>query len=226
MNVTYFGHSCFLVELEGAKLLFDPFITPNPAAAHIDVAAIEADYVLLTHGHADHVADAADILERTGATLIANFEVAAWFEKQGVSRAHAMNHGGCHRFPFGAVKMVSAIHSSSMPDGSYGGNPAGFIIESPEVRFYVSGDTALTLDMKLIKEFHALDWAALCIGDNFTMGARDAARCAQWIGVNRVLGLHYDTFPPICIDHDVAKRHFRAVDVNLLLPAIGEKVIL
>jgi L-ascorbate metabolism protein UlaG (beta-lactamase superfamily) len=214
------------VELEGAKLLFDPFITPNEAAAHIDVASIQADYVLLTHGHADHVADAADILQRTGATLIANFEVATWFEKQGIAKVHAMNHGGCHRFPFGSVKMVSAVHSSSMPDGSYGGNPAGFIIESPEVRFYVSGDTALTLDMKLIKEFHALDWAALCIGDNFTMGARDAARCAQWIGVNRVLGLHYDTFPPIRIDHDVAKRHFRAVDVNLLLPKIGEKVIL
>jgi L-ascorbate metabolism protein UlaG (beta-lactamase superfamily) len=226
MNVTFFGHSCFLVELEGAKLLFDPFITPNEAAAHIDVASIQADYVLLTHGHADHVADAADILQRTGATLIANFEVATWFEKQGIAKVHAMNHGGCHRFPFGSVKMVSAVHSSSMPDGSYGGNPAGFIIESPEVRFYVSGDTALTLDMKLIKEFHALDWAALCIGDNFTMGARDAARCAQWIGVNRVLGLHYDTFPPIRIDHDVAKRHFRAVDVNLLLPKIGEKVIL
>lgn len=226
MNVTYFGHSCFLVELEGANLLFDPFITPNPAASHINVDEIPADFVLLTHGHADHVADAQRILERTGATLVANYEVATWFANRGVANTHAMNHGGSHRFSFGNVKMTHAVHSSSMPDGSYGGNPAGFIIETTGLRFYVSGDTALTSDMKLIKELHPLDWAALCIGDNFTMGPREAALCAQWIGVNRVLGLHYDTFPVIEIDHDVAKRHFRAVDVNLLLPKIGEKIIM
>ena len=226
MNVTFFGHACFLVELENARLLFDPYITPNEAAAHIDVESIDADYVLLTHGHADHVADAEAILKRTGATLISNFEVVTWFENKGIEKTHGMNHGGTYRFPFGTVKYVNAIHSSSMPDGSYGGNPGGFVIVTPDAQFYASGDTALTQDMKLLGEFHSLDWAALCIGDNFTMGAADAARCAQWVGVNRVLGLHYDTFPPIQIDRDEARRHFRAVDIHLLLPEIGEKFVL
>lgn len=227
MKLTYYGHASFAVELAcGTKLLFDPFITPNELARDIDVDAIEADYVLLTHGHADHIADAARILGRTGAVLISNFEIVTWFQSQGVTNAHPMNHGGAFRFPFGRVKMVNAVHSSTLPDGSSGGNPAGFVIETPEGSFYVSGDTALHADQKIIGEFHRLDFAVLCIGDNFTMGPHDAAIAAQWTGASRVVGVHYDTFPPIQIDAQEARAEFATRGVELLLPAIGESIAL
>lgn len=223
-NLTYYGHSCFSVEIAGKTLLFDPFISPNPLAQEIDIDRIQADYVLLSHGHEDHVADALPILKRTGATLISNFEIVTWFGQQGIENAHPMNHGGCVDLPFGKVKYVNAVHSSVLPDGTYGGNPGGFVIESEQDHFYFSGDTALTYDMKLLGEFHQLDWAVLCIGDNFTMGHQDAAICAEWIGVKEVVGTHFDTFPYIEIDHSAAKASFSEKGVNLHLPAIGETV--
>lgn len=226
MKVTYFGHSCLLVDVAGTKLLFDPFVTGNPATTGlVDVDAIPADYVLLSHGHADHVGDAQAILKRTGATLISNFEIVSWFTGRGVKKAHPMNHGGGFNFPFGRVHYVSAIHSSVLPDGSYGGNPGGFVIATPGGTFYFSGDTALTMDMKLIGEDHRIDWAALCIGDNFTMGPRDAARCAQWVGTTEVVGIHYDTFPPIVIDHAAAREEFARAGVNLHLLGIGRSTV-
>lgn len=152
MRVTYLGHACILVEVAGKKLLFDPFITPNELASHIDVDAIEADYVLVSHGHQDHLADAESILKRTGAKLISNFEIVSWFGRQEIENMHPMNHGGGYDFDFGRVTYVNAIHSSMLPDGSYGGNPGGFVIQSGEGNFYFSGDTALTYDMKLIAE--------------------------------------------------------------------------
>lgn len=228
MQVTYYGHSCFSVTIAGSTLLFDPFISPNPLVQKlngaIDVSKIEADYVLISHGHEDHVSDAEAILKRTGATLIANFEIAAWFQEKGIENAHPMNHGGTIKLPFGTVKFVNAIHSSVLPDGSYGGNPGGFVIESDETNFYFSGDTALTYDMKLLGEFHQLDWAVLCVGDNFTMGYKDAAICAEWIGVKRVLGTHFDTFPMIEIDHAAARDTFAANEATLYLPQIGETI--
>ncbi|CAN5166862.1 metal-dependent hydrolase [soil metagenome] len=224
MKITYYGHSCFAVNAGAKTLLFDPFISPNPLADSVDVESVGADYVLLTHGHEDHVADAEAILKRTGATLIANFEVANWFEKRGIAKTHPMNHGGEATFDFGVVKAVSAIHSSSLPDGSYGGNPMGFVISTVDEVFYVSGDTALTYDMKLIDDEFRLDWAALCIGDNFTMGIADAVRAADFVGVRTVLGLHYDTFPPIQIDHGKAKAMFHASEKELVLPAIGSTI--
>ena len=226
MKLTYYGHASFGVELDdGTRLLFDPFITPNELARDIDIDAIEADYVLLTHGHADHVADAAAILKRTGAVLVSNFEIVSWFQGQGVEKAHPMNHGGAFGFPFGRVKYVNAVHSSTLPDGSPGGNPGGFVIETAGGSFYVSGDTALHADQKILGELHRLDFAVLCIGDNFTMGPRDAAIAAQWVGVNRVVGVHYDTFPPIRIDAAAAKGEFASRGVELLLPAIGETIV-
>ena len=223
MKVTYFGHSCLLVEVAGFKLLFDPFIAGNPLTVGlVDVASIEADFVLLSHGHADHVADAKAILDRTGAMLISNYEIVTWFAAQGCTHGHPMNHGGSFDFPFGRVKYVSAIHSSMLPDGSYGGNPGGFVVETAEGAFYFSGDTALTYDMQLIGADHTIAWAAICLGDNFTMGPRDAVKCATWVGTKQVLGIHFDTFPPIAIDHAAAKNLFADAGIALhLLPVAG-----
>ncbi|MGJ8673158.1 metal-dependent hydrolase [Rubritalea sp.] len=226
MNVTFYGHSCFSVEINGSKILFDPFISPNPKADDINIDNIEADYVLVSHGHEDHVADAEAILKRTGATLISNYEIVCWFGEKGLKNAHPLNHGGSVTLPFGKVKFVNAVHSSVLPDGSYGGNPGGFVIESDEGNFYFSGDTALTYDMKLLGEFHKLDWAVLCVGDNFTMGYEDAAICANWIGVNKVLGTHFDTFPYIEIDHSAAIEHFASKSIELTLLQIGQTVSL
>ncbi len=224
MNATFYGHSCFAVEINGYKLLFDPFITPNPKAEAIDIDSIEADFVLISHGHEDHLADAEAILKRTGATLISNYEIVCWYGEKEIIQSHPMNHGGSTKLPFGTVKYVTAAHSSALPDNSYGGNPGGFVIESDEGNFYYSGDTALTYDMKLISELHQLDWAALCIGDNFTMGYKDAAICADWVAADKVLGLHYDTFPYIEIEHTTAREHFAEKGKRLYLPAIGETI--
>ncbi|GAA5494915.1 UPF0173 metal-dependent hydrolase TM_1162 [Rubritalea halochordaticola] len=224
MNVTFYGHACFSVSIAGKTILFDPFITPNPAAASIDIEQLNPDFVLLSHGHEDHVADAEQILKQSGATLISNFEIVSWFQQKGIENAHPMNHGGKIKLPFCTIKYVNAVHSSVLPDGSYGGNPGGFVIESEEGSFYYSGDTALTYDMKLIGEFHKIDWAALCIGDNFTMGYEDAAIAADWADAKNILGLHYDTFPPISIDHAAARDHFESKGLSLFLPAVGESI--
>lgn len=225
MKLTYYGHACFSVEFGGRTLLFDPFITPNELASSIEVTAIPANYILVTHGHADHVADVIDIAKRTGATVIAGYEVAQWFMAQGLEQVHAMNHGGAYPFDFGVVKMVSAIHSSVLPDGTYGGNPGGFVLSGSDGSFYYAGDTALTLDMKLIAAAYPdLRFTVLPIGDNFTMGAADAAKAAEFVECKTVVGVHYDTFPPIKIDHTAARSTFEAADLTLHLPAIGESI--
>ena len=165
-------------------------------------------------------ADAADFAKRTGATIISNYELTVWFGKQGLTKTHPLNHGGAYRFDFGSVKFVNAIHSSGLPDGTYGGNPGGFVVESTEGNFYYSGDTALTMDMKLIGESTRLAFAALCIGDNFTMGVEDAIKAADFVRCDEILGVHYNTFPPIKIDGPVAISKFRAArkSLHLLLP--------
>ena len=222
MKVTYYGHSCFAAQVANKTLLFDPFITGNELAKAIDVDKVPADYILISHGHADHMADAAGIAKRTGATIVSNYEVTEWFGKQGLTRTHPLNHGGGWRFDFGRVKFVNAVHSSSLPDGTYGGNPGGFVVESDEGNFYYSGDTALTLDMKLIGESTPLRFAALCIGDNFTMGIDDAIKAAQYVRCSEVLGLHYNTFPPIQIDPPAAVERFDAAHQHLHLLLPGE----
>ncbi|HEU6448323.1 MAG TPA: metal-dependent hydrolase [Verrucomicrobiae bacterium] len=222
MKVTYYGHSSFLVEAGGRKLLFDPFITPNPAAKSIDIKQIRPDYILVSHGHGDHVTDVVAIAKNSHATVIAGYEVAMWLNKNGAEKTHGMNHGGSFQFDFGRVKLTAAIHSSSMPDGSYGGNPAGFVVETKAGNFYYSGDTALTMDMKLIGESTGLKFAALCIGSNFTMDVSDAIKAAEFVRCDEIIGMHYDTFPPIKIDHAVAKEKFKAAGKNLHLLAIGE----
>jgi L-ascorbate metabolism protein UlaG (beta-lactamase superfamily) len=224
MKFTSYGHSCFAVETAGKTLLFDPFITPNEAAKCIDPATLRADYILVTHGHFDHIADAAALAKSTGATVVSNFEIVTWLGSQGVEKTQPMNHGGSVTLDFGRVKYVNAIHSSVLPDGTYGGNPGGFVIESADGAFYFAGDTALTLDMQLLAEEFALRFAVLPIGDTFTMGAKDAARAAKLLRCDQVVGVHYDTFPPIRIDHAAARATFAAAGVTLHLPAIGESL--
>ena len=221
MKVTFYGQSCLAVELAGARLLFDPFIRQNERAKNVDVEAIRADYILVTHGHFDHVADAADLANRTGAPVIANGQVCGWLEKQGVKETMDLGLGGRLKLPFGRVKYVNAIHGSTLPDGSDGGDPGGFVVESPGGNFYHSGDTALTMDMQLIGQTTELAFAALCIGDHYTMGVEDAVRAADFVKCDRVLGIHYDTFPPIRIDHEGAKRQFAAAGKELVLLPVG-----
>lgn len=226
MKLTYYGHSCFAVETAGKTLLFDPFITPNELAKSVRITEIKADYILISHGHFDHVTDAVEIARRTGATVVSNFEIVQWLGAQGVEKSHPMNHGGAWAFDFGRAKYVNAVHSSVLPDGTYGGNPGGFVIESAEGAFYFAGDTALTLDMTLLAEEFSLKFAVLPIGGNFTMDARDAARAAKLLNCKTVVGVHYDTFPPITIDRAAAQAAFAQAGLALHLPALGSSVTL
>jgi L-ascorbate metabolism protein UlaG (beta-lactamase superfamily) len=223
MKLTYYGHSCFSVEIKGKQLLFDPFITYNELAKNIDVNTVPADYIFVSHGHQDHVADLVSIAKRTGALVICAWEIYLWLQAQGVENVHPMNTGGKKDFDFGTVKCVVAQHSSSLPDGSYAGNPMGFVIRSDK-NFYYSGDTALTMEMQLVTRGGAIDFAVLPIGDNFTMGYDDAARAAHMINCHTVVGVHYNTFPYIVIDTVHAKDHFSKNGLSLLLPAIGETI--
>ncbi|HWD93369.1 MAG TPA: metal-dependent hydrolase [Verrucomicrobiae bacterium] len=222
MKVTFYGHACFAVQIKNRTILFDPFITPNELAKSIDVNKVPADYILITHGHDDHLADALAIAKRTGALIVAPYEVSEWLGKQGASKTHPVNPGGVMKLDVCRAKFVNAIHSSSLPDGTYGGSAGGFVVESDEGNFYYAGDTALTLDMKLIGESTRLNWAALPVGDNFTMGAADAVRAAEFVNCNEVLGVHFDTFPPIKIDHRAAIETFAAKGKKLHLLKPGE----
>lgn len=224
MKFTFYGHASFGVETGNKTLLFDPFISPNPQAKHIDINSIKADYIFLSHGHGDHVADVVTIAKNTNATCVAAAEIAGWLEKQGLEKVHAMNHGGPITFDFGTARGVNAIHSSSLPDGSYGGNPMGFVFNTPAGNFYYSGDTALTLDMQLIPLWAKLDFAVLPIGSNFTMDVADAIKAADFVQCNTIIGVHYNTFPPIAIDTEKAKADFLAAEKKLLLPGIGETI--
>jgi len=226
MQLTFYGHSCFSITINGKKLLFDPFITQNQLASAININDIEADYILLSHGHSDHVADVEAIAKRTNATIIAAYEVAMWFAAKGIEKYHPMNIGGKKTFDFGTIKVVNAIHSSTLPDGSYGGNPLGFIIINEESNFYYAGDTALTLDMQLIPMFAQIDFAILPIGDNFTMGIVDAIQAAKMVQTKMVIGVHYDTFGIIKIDHQKAIELFIKNELELKLPVIGETIII
>ena len=227
MKVTYYGHSSFGVNIGGKNLLFDPFIRPNELAKNIDIHTIPADYIFLSHGHSDHVADAFDIALRTGATIVSNFEVVSWFQAKGIKNGHPMNLGGKWKFDFGTAKYVNAVHSSTMPDGAYGGNPGGFVIETGEGNFYYAGDTALTMDMQLIPlTCGKLSVALLPIGDNFTMGIDDAIIASDFVKCNRVIGLHYDTFGFIKINHQEAVGKFKEKGKELLLLNIGQTIAL
>jgi L-ascorbate metabolism protein UlaG (beta-lactamase superfamily) len=224
MELTYLGHSCFLLDIGGTRVLFDPFITYNPLAAAIDKEQIEADYILLSHAHQDHMADAEYFARKNNAAIVAIYEVCEWYKTKGLENVVHMNIGGKVQLPFGTVKMVSAIHSSVLPDGTYGGNPAGFVVESAEKTFYFAGDTALTYDMKIIAEQYRIDFALLPIGGQLTMDIDDALVAANWVNTKRVIGMHYDTFPFIQIDPIETLEVARRAGKELTLLQIGEKI--
>lgn len=224
MKFNYYGHSTFSVEVAGRTLLFDPFVTSNPLAKNIRADDLKADFILISHAHADHTGDAISIGKRTGAKCVSNFEICNWLNAGGVTNTQPLNHGGGVSLEFGRVKYVNAIHSSSFSDGTYGGNPGGFVVETAEGSFYYSGDTALTADMKLIGESFKLSFAVLCLGDVFTMGFEDAVKAARMVGVKKVIGVHFDTFPPIKIDHRKAKEAFAGAGLELLLLGAGESI--
>jgi L-ascorbate metabolism protein UlaG (beta-lactamase superfamily) len=221
MKITYYGHASLGIQVNDVNILVDPFISANPKASHINIDTLKADYILLTHAHQDHILDVEAIAKRTNAIVISNFEIVSYFEALGIE-GHPMNHGGSWDFEFGTVKYVNAIHSSSFPDGKYGGQPGGFVIEGEHKNIYIAGDTALTFDMKLIPMQTDLDLAILPIGDNFTMGINDAIIASDFVQCDKVLGYHFDTFGYIEIDHEEAKRKFFEKNKDLMLLKIGD----
>jgi len=223
MKITFLGHASLQIQIGDVFLLVDPFISGNPKASHIDIHSLKADYILVTHAHQDHALDVEYIAKRTGATVISNFEIVSHYQAKDI-KGHPMNHGGNWTFNFGKVKYVNAIHTSSFPDGSYGGQPGGFIIEGENKNIYIAGDTALTYDMKLIPLQTKLDLTILPIGDNFTMGIDDAIVAADFVACDKILGYHFDTFGYIEINHDDAKRKFFEKGKDLMLLEIGASI--
>ncbi len=224
MQITYYGQNSLYIHTNDTDILIDPFITGNPLAKdQVDIMQLKADYILLTHAHQDHVLDAEAIAKNTGATIVSNYEIAMHYQSKGIT-VHPMNHGGQWKFDFGLVKYVNAIHTSSFADGTNGGQPGGFVLQSAGKSIYIAGDTALTLDMKLIPMYTTLDLAILPIGDNFTMGVDDAIIASDFVACKDVLGVHYDTFGYIEIDHEAAAKKFKTADKNLMLLGIGESI--
>ncbi|MCB0820199.1 MAG: metal-dependent hydrolase [Bacteroidetes bacterium] len=222
MQVTYFGHSCFQVESAGTKILFDPFIRPNPLASSVKFNEIKPDVVAISHGHADHIMDAEDIIKASNATFFTNWEIVNWLQAKGCEKGHPMNTGGSVKANWGKISLTPALHSSSFPDGGYAGSANGIVITFPEKTFYFAGDTDLFSDMTLIADKYKPEFSFLPIGDNFTMDAESAAAAARLLGTSTVVGMHFDTFPYIKIDHEKTRNIFSKKGIDLILPVIGE----
>jgi len=223
MKITFYGHASLGITIADINIIVDPFILANPKAASIDITKLEADYILLTHAHQDHILDVEAIAKRTNAVIVSNAEIATYYSKKGF-QSHPMNHGGSWNFEFGNLKFVNAIHSSSFPDGTYGGNPGGFVIEGERKNIYIAGDTALTMDMKLIPMRTKLDLAILPIGNNFTMDVEDAIIASDFVECDKILGYHYDTFVYIEINKEQSIKQFFDKGKDLMLLNIGESI--
>lgn len=222
---TYHGHACFTLEGDGVTLLFDPFLTDNPDAK-AKPEDFSPDYIILSHGHFDHMPDTVAIANRSDATVIGVFELASWMNSQGVASVHGMQPGGSFKFPFGRVKLTIAHHGTMLPDGSYGGVAVGAIVDLGGVRVYFTGDTALTYDMKLYGEEH-IDVLVLPIGDNYTMGPEGALRCVKFVNPKVVIPLHYNTWPPIVQDAQAFKTAVEAeTDATCIVVGVAESVTL
>jgi L-ascorbate metabolism protein UlaG (beta-lactamase superfamily) len=208
ITVTWYGHSCIGLEYGPHRLLVDPFLSGNPSAA-ASAGQFNPTAILVSHGHGDHVGDALEIAKRSGALVVSNFEISGWFQAQGHAHAHAQHIGGGFQHPFGYLKLTIAHHGSALPDGSYGGNPCGFLLSAEGKKVYLAADTGLFYDMKLIGE-EGLDLAALPIGDNFTMGPDDALRAVKLLQPRQVIPIHYGTFDVIRQDPQAWAERVRA----------------
>jgi L-ascorbate metabolism protein UlaG (beta-lactamase superfamily) len=195
-QIRWLGHSCIEIVTDGQSILIDPFLTGNPAAT-VTAKDMKPDFILISHGHGDHVGDAIDIARRTGATIVTNYEIGEWLKEKGLENVHGLQHGGGVNLPFGRVKLTIAFHGSVLPDGSYGGNPVGFLIKTKDGHtIYDAADTGLFGDMSLIGD-EGIDLAFLPIGDYYTMGPDDAVKAVKLLRAKKVVPIHYDTFPPI-----------------------------
>ncbi len=201
IKITWLGHSAFKLEADGHTILIDPFLTGNPLAA-AKPQDLNPEIIFLSHAHGDHLGDTVDIAKRTGALVVSNAEISYWMTAQGVEKVHGQNPGGGYQHGFVHAKFTVAHHSSSFPDGSYGGVACGFVLTLAGKRLYFAGDTALFSDMRLIGD-QVIDLAFLPIGDNFTMGPEDSLRAINYIRPRAVIPMHYKTWPPI--DQDVSE---------------------
>ena len=226
VKFTWYGHATIGLEIDGHKVLVDPFFTGNPAAS-TTADAVEADFIVVSHGHGDHVGDTIAIAKRTGALVISNFEICNWLNQQGVEKTHPQHLGGGFRYPFGYLKLTLALHGSALPDGSYGGNPAGILITTPDgKKIYLAQDTGLFGDMQLIGD-EGIDLAALPIGDNFTMGPDDALRAVKLLRPKHVVPIHYNTWELIAQDpHAWAQRVEAETDAKVHVLNPGDSLTL
>lgn len=223
MNITFYGHACFGIEINGTHIVVDPFITGNPLASHINIEAIKADYILVTHAHQDHILDVDTVAKRTGATIVSNYEIYMHYTAKEL-KAHPLNHGGTFKTENFSAKYVNAIHTSSFPDGTYGGQPGGFVLTAGDKSLYIAGDTAVTMDMKLIPMTTKLTASIFPIGDNFTMGVEDAIIASDLVECDKVIGCHFNTFPPIQINVEDAKNQFSKKNKELVILEIGTSI--
>lgn len=222
MNIKYLGHSCFQITVNEYIIIIDPFITGNPITENKDISNIKANFILVTHAHQDHTLDVEAIAKNNDATVVANWEIATYYGNKGINN-HPMNTGGSWNFDFGKIKMTPAVHSSSFPDGTYGGNANGFILESEHKTIYISGDTDVFMDMQLLAK-HKIDLAILPIGSNFTMGVEEAILASNFIDCDKILGCHYDTFGYIEINHEDAIKKFFKEGKDLMLLEIEDSI--
>jgi L-ascorbate metabolism protein UlaG (beta-lactamase superfamily) len=221
-KLTYLGHSAFLLEGSGGQVVIDPFLTGNPLAA-AGPDEISVDHVLLSHGHGDHIGDGVAIAKANDATIVAPAELAAYCQAQG-AKIHAMHIGGAHEFPFGRVKLTIAHHGSAAPDGTYTGNPCGFLVSMDDTTLYHPGDTGLFYDMKLIGEMNSIDVAVLPIGDNYTMGIEDAVKATEFLAPKIVIPMHYKTFDVIDVDPQLFVDQVSAKGFDSRVLAFGESM--